>query len=72
MIIPSATLRGSIVGGGDGSEPFLASRVPDLEFHRLFIDLYGAKAKVDADGGDVGFREGVVCEAEEEAGLSDA
>jgi hypothetical protein len=43
-----------------------------LELDGLAVELDGADLKVDADGGDVGFRVGVVGESEEKARLADA
>lgn len=50
----------------------LASRVPDLQLHRLAVNLDGADFEVHADRGDVAGGEGVVGEAEQERRLADA
>lgn len=42
--------RTTVVGGGDGSETFLASCVPDLQLHSLSIQLDRADLEVDTDG----------------------
>mmetsp|Transcript_8630 Transcript_8630/g.24220 ORF Transcript_8630/g.24220 Transcript_8630/m.24220 type:complete len:319 (-) Transcript_8630:1038-1994(-) len=62
----------AVVRGGDGAEALLAGGVPNLELDGLAVELDGADLKVDADGGDVGFRVGVVGESEEKARLADA
>lgn len=62
----------AVVRGGDGAEALLAGGVPNLELDGLAIELDGADLEVDADGGDVRFRVGVVGETEEKARLADA
>lgn len=44
----------------------------NLQLDRLALEFDGPDLEVDADGGDVGFGVGVVCETEEEAGFADA
>lgn len=39
--------------GGDGAEPLLPSRVPDLQLHFLPVDLHGPDLEIHADRGDV-------------------
>jgi hypothetical protein len=43
------SLAASVVGAGDRSKTFLASSVPDLEFHIFLINFDGLEAKVDSD-----------------------
>lgn len=50
----------------------LTRRVPDLQFDLLSSQLDGFDFEVDADGGDEGVVEGIVGEAEENAGLAHA
>jgi len=45
----------SVVGGGDGPEPLLTSRIPDLQLYRLPVKLYSSDFKVDTNCGNVGF-----------------
>jgi hypothetical protein len=47
----------TIVCRGDGSEPLLASRVPNLKFNSLSIQLDCADLKVDSDRSDEARRE---------------
>ncbi len=62
----------SIVGRGNGSVSFLASRVPDLCFDGLRIDLNGPGRKLHSDGG-LGIKvELVAREPAQQIGLSDA
>eukprot|EP00612_Vaucheria_litorea_P004569 CAMPEP_0171462820 /NCGR_PEP_ID=MMETSP0945-20130129/6706_1 /TAXON_ID=109269 /ORGANISM="Vaucheria litorea, Strain CCMP2940" /LENGTH=192 /DNA_ID=CAMNT_0011989425 /DNA_START=166 /DNA_END=745 /DNA_ORIENTATION=+ len=62
----------SVIGTGNGSEPFLTRRIPNLQFNRLFVNFNGSEAKIDADGADVTLCEGVVGESQEEAAFPDA
>ena len=39
-----------IVGSGDGSEPFLTGRVPNLQLDLLTGDFDDSRAEFDADG----------------------
>lgn len=46
------------------------SSVPDLKLDALAIELDGADLEVDSDGGDEGWRERVVRETKQQAGLA--
>lgn len=46
-------LAAPIVRASDGSEPFLASRIPDLEFDIFGINLDGLEPEIDSDCGQV-------------------
>lgn len=41
----------SIICAGDGSEPLLSSRVPDLQFADLALMFDHLESEIDADGG---------------------
>jgi len=41
-----------VVRNGNGTEPFLASSVPDLEFDSFSVEFNGAYLEVDTDCGD--------------------
>lgn len=43
---------------------------PDLEFDAFLIAVHSFDFEVDADGADERWGEGVICVAEQEAGLS--
>jgi len=49
-----------VVGPGDSVEAFLAGSIPYLEFDPSLAEGCDFFAEVDADGGDIGFREVVV------------
>lgn len=53
-----------------GAEPFLSSRVPQLQTHRAVIQIHGLRQKVDADRSLVVPVECVVHEARDQRGLS--
>jgi hypothetical protein len=57
----------AVVRGGDGAEALLSGGVPNLELDCLAVELDGTNLEVDADGGDIRFRVGVVGESEEKA-----
>ena len=57
----------SVVCGGDCPEAFLTCRVPYLQLHSLAVQLDGSDFKVDADGGDEGWGEGVFAKAQQTA-----
>ena len=61
----------SVVGAGDGLKRFLASSVPNLQFDVLVVDLNRAGSEFDANRQIVLLTEALVCELEEQAGLSD-
>lgn len=42
----------AVVGSGNSAEPFLTSRIPDLQLNPLAVELDGPDLKVDADRGD--------------------
>ena len=62
----------TIVGGGDGAEPLLACRVPNLQLATLVVDFDSANLEVNADGGDEGSVERVVGKTEQQAALAHA
>lgn len=51
------TLTASIIGTGNGSEPLLASSIPDLKFDIFRINLDGLEAEINSNGGKIVFRE---------------
>ena len=59
-----------VVSGGDGAEPFLTRRIPNLQLDLLPVQFDGSDFEVDADGGNEGGVEGVLGEPEQDAGLS--
>lgn len=61
------THRATVVGGRDGSETFLASCIPDLQFHSLAIQLDCTDLEVDTDGCNEGRGERVLAEAQQTA-----
>jgi hypothetical protein len=61
-----------VVGSRDGSEPLLPGSVPHLQLDLLVVHGDVLDLEVDADGRDVGRREGGVGEAQEEARLAHA
>eukprot|EP00519_Triparma_laevis_P009631 CAMPEP_0182499488 /NCGR_PEP_ID=MMETSP1321-20130603/7737_1 /TAXON_ID=91990 /ORGANISM="Bolidomonas sp., Strain RCC1657" /LENGTH=81 /DNA_ID=CAMNT_0024703695 /DNA_START=237 /DNA_END=482 /DNA_ORIENTATION=+ len=63
-------VRAPVVRARNGPEALLPRGVPYLQLDGFAVDFYGAETEVDADCGDVGFGEGVVGEAEEEAGFT--
>lgn len=64
--------RAAVVCSCDGTEAFLARRVPDLQFHSLAVQLDSADFKVDSDRGDERRGKGVFAEPQETAGLAHA
>lgn len=63
----------AIVRPGNGSERLLPCRVPHLQLHvDAVVDRHEARAKLHPDRQVVGCLEAAVCEAQEEAGLSDS
>merc|ERR1719458_1536870 len=62
----------AVIGGCNCAEPLLAGCVPDLKLHPIAPDVDGPDFEVDANGGDVVSREGVVGEAHEERALAHA
>lgn len=60
----------SVVRRSNSSESFLASRVPNLQLHRLAIQLNSSDFEVDTDSRNVGFGVGVIGESQEKTRLS--
>ena len=56
----------AIVGGGNGAEALLASRVPNLQLDSLAVERDGANLKVDSNRGDEGRRKRVVRKAQQQ------
>ena len=61
-----------IVCTGDGSESFLSSSVPNLQFAHLASNLVHFKPKIDSNGGEVVINEVVVAVPDEEGRLADS
>jgi hypothetical protein len=59
--------RATVVGSRDGSETFLTSCVPDLQFHSLSVQLDCANLEVNTDGCNEGRGERVLAEAQQTA-----
>ena len=59
-----------VVGAGDGAEPLLASRVPDLQLRGPGVLFQSAELKVHPNGADVALRVGVIRESEQKATLA--
>jgi hypothetical protein len=49
----------------------LAGGIPDLQLHRLSVELDGADFEVNTDGGDIGLGVCIIGKSQEQAGLSD-
>jgi len=58
-----------VVRRGDGPEPLLARRVPDLQLYRLPVKLYSSDFKVDTNCGNVGFSVCVIGKSQKQARL---
>merc|ERR1719326_1363726 len=65
-------VRAAVVAARDRAEALLPRRVPNLQLDRLALQLDRADFEVDADGGDVALRVGVIGKAQQEARLADA
>mmetsp|Transcript_2244 Transcript_2244/g.6664 ORF Transcript_2244/g.6664 Transcript_2244/m.6664 type:complete len:231 (+) Transcript_2244:224-916(+) len=61
----------AVVAASDGPEALLARRVPNLKLDGLPLQVDGADLEIDADGGDVAVRVGIICEAEQQTRLAD-
>lgn len=62
--------RATVVGGGDGSKTFLASCVPNLQFHSLSVQLDRTDLEVNSDGCNEGRSERVLAKAQQTARLA--
>lgn len=62
----------TVVGPGDGPEGLLTSRIPDLQFDLLALDVDHAGPELHPDGEVVDRLEPLVCELKQQAGLAHA
>lgn len=60
----------AVVGAGDGAEPLLTRRVPDLQLHLLPVQLYSSDLEVYSDGCYVVPTEVVVCKSDQQGALA--
>jgi len=60
----------SVIRTGDGTEPLLASSVPNLQLDRFAVDVESSYFKVHTNGADVRVGVGVIGESKEEARFS--
>jgi hypothetical protein len=63
--------RSSVIATRDTSEGFLTSRVPDLKFDELVVQVDHSSTKLNSNGQVVYRLETFVCKLQEQAGLSD-
>ena len=59
-----------VVGIGDGSEAFLASSIPNLQFDIPAVGVDGFESEVNTNGGHIILVELIVCEPQQEATFS--
>ena len=64
------THRTTIIRGGNGTETFLASGIPNLEFNTLPVEVNGLDFEIDTNGSNKGGGEGIVGETKEETRLT--
>ena len=62
----------SIIGTSNTAEGFLARRIPDLKLDQLVFKIHHASTKLNTNRQVVDRLESLVCELQEQAGLSDA
>ena len=66
---PSGT---SVIGSSDTAEGFLARSIPDLKLDQLVFKVHHASPELNTNRQVVDRLESLVCELQEQAGLSDA
>mmetsp|Transcript_109832 Transcript_109832/g.289731 ORF Transcript_109832/g.289731 Transcript_109832/m.289731 type:complete len:255 (-) Transcript_109832:78-842(-) len=62
----------AVITAGDGAESLLAGGVPDLQLHRLAVEVQGADLEIHADGADVALGVRVIRKPQQQARLPHA